>query len=77
MHEWSIVSVGKSMAFECPNCRGKTLSTRSAGVKVCLNCGRIVDKEELLKLLRKLGVSDKTVEDVDSDLTAVEVASVL
>ena len=68
------------MLFECPGCRGKTLSIRSAGVKVCLNCGRIVDKEELLdrsKFLRKLVVGDRTVEDVDSDLTAVEVAGVV
>jgi hypothetical protein len=36
-----------------------------------------VDKEELLKLLRKLGVSDKNVEDVDSNLTSVEEASAL
>ena len=65
------------MAFGCPNCRGKTLSTRSAGVKVCLNCRKIVDKEGILNLLRKLGVGGETIEDVDSDLTAVEVASVL
>jgi len=57
------------MAFECPNCRANTLSTRLVGVKVCLDCGRVVGKEDLLKMLRKLGVSDKTIEYVDSDLS--------
>jgi hypothetical protein len=81
MHESSIASVGERITFECPNyCRGKMLSTSSAGVKACLNCGGIVVKEEphdRSKFLRKLGVSSKTVEDGDSGLTAVEVAGVV
>ena len=60
---------GKPMAYECPNCRTNTLSTRPVDVKVCLNCGKITGKEDLLNLLRKVGVSNKTIKNVDSDLS--------
>ena len=38
---------GAEMAYNCPECKGETLSLRYATAKVCLECGMIFEKEAL------------------------------
>ena len=53
--------------FECPNCNGK-ISRHSVGVRVCQDCGKIHNIDELLNLLRDLGVTEKTIGDIKRNL---------
>ena len=58
------------MAFVCPDCKEETLSPRSAEVKVCLKCGRLVDWQNAIKLLEKMGVQKKVIDIVRNDIVA-------
>jgi len=60
------------MAFMCPECKGETLSPRSAEIKICLRCGRLVDWEKVIGLLEKMGVQKKVISKVRSDIVARE-----
>jgi len=64
--------LGTRMAFECPDCKEKTLSTRLVEVKVCLNCGKIIGSRNVLELLKKIGVQEKAINIVRNDLVARE-----
>jgi Zn-finger protein len=65
------------MAYICPNCKKNRLSSRCAEVKVCLECGNIKDKENLLNLLKNLGFKDKTIELVSSEINEIVVKNIL
>jgi ribosomal protein L37AE/L43A len=52
------------MAYECPNCKDNTLSNRSAEIKVCLKCGKIIDCEDVMNLLEKMSVPKKLIDKV-------------
>ena len=58
------------MAFVCPDCKEETLSPRSAEVKVCLKCGRLVNWQNAIKLLEKMGVQKKVIDIVRNDIVA-------
>ena len=58
------------MAFVCPDCKDETLSPRSAEVKVCLKCGKLVDWQNITKLLEKMGVHEKIIDQVRNDIVA-------
>ena len=58
------------MAFVCPDCKDETLSPRSAEVKVCLKCGKLVDWQNVTKLLEKMGVHEKIIDQVRNDIVA-------
>ncbi len=58
------------MAFVCPDCKEETLSPRSAKVKVCLKCGKLVDWQDVINLLRKIGVQERTINRVRNDIVA-------
>ncbi len=60
------------MAFMCPNCKEETLSPRSAEIKVCLKCGRLVDWQNVIELLEKMGVQKKVIDQVRSDIVTKE-----
>ena len=60
------------MAFMCPECKEETLSPRSAEIKICLRCGRLVDWEKVIGLLEKMGVQKKVISKVRSDIVARE-----
>ena len=53
--------------FECPDCDGK-ISRYSAEVRVCQNCNKIINIDDLLNLLRNLGVNKQTIKKVKADL---------
>jgi len=58
------------MAFVCPDCKEETLSPRSAEIKVCLKCGKLVDWQNVIKLLEKMGVQKKVIDIVRNDIVA-------
>ena len=58
------------MAFVCPGCKEETLSPRSAEIKICLKCGRLVDWQNVIKLLEKMKVQKKVIDKVQSDILA-------
>ena len=60
------------MVFMCPECKEETLSPRSAEIKICLRCGRLVDWEKVIRLLEKMGVQKKVISKVRSDIVARE-----
>jgi len=53
--------------FECPDCNGK-ISRYSAEIRVCQNCKKIINSDDLIRLLRNLGVKEKTINEVGADL---------
>ena len=53
--------------FECPDCNGK-VSRYSAEIRVCQNCKKIINSDDLIKLLRNLGVKEKTINEVGTNL---------
>jgi len=55
------------MLFECPDCHGK-ISRYYAELRVCQDCKRIVNLDDLLRLLRNLGATKQTVRKVHDDL---------
>lgn len=55
------------MLFECPDCHGK-ISRYYAELRVCQECKRIVNLDELLRLLRNLGATEQTIQRVHNDL---------
>ena len=59
------------MAFVCPNCKEEALSPRSAEIKVCLKCGGLVDWQNAIKLLEKMGVQQKVIDTVRSEINRV------
>ena len=65
------------MAFVCPDCKEETLSPRSAEIKVCLKCGRLVDWQNVIKLLEKMKVKKKVIDKVRSDILTKVVANEL
>jgi ribosomal protein L37AE/L43A len=60
------------MAFVCPGCKEETLSPRSAEIKVCLKCGRLVDWQNVIKLLEKMDIPEKIINQVRNDIVAKE-----
>ena len=55
------------MLFECPHCDGK-ISRYYAELRVCQDCKRIVNLDDLLRLLKNLGANEQTVRRVNDDL---------
>jgi len=55
------------MLFECPDCHGK-ISRYYAELRVCQDCKRIVNLDDLLRLLKNLGATEQTVRKVHNDL---------
>jgi ribosomal protein L37AE/L43A len=60
------------MAFVCPGCKEETLSPRSVEIKVCLKCGRLVDWQNVIKLLEKMDINEKIINQVRNDIAAKE-----
>ena len=56
------------MLFECPHCNG-TISRYYAELRVCQDCKYVVNLDDLIKLLKNLGVTDQTVRRVYDNLT--------
>ena len=52
--------------FEC-DCGG-TISQYSAKIRRCKKCNRIMNIEELLKLLRELSINEKTIDEIEASL---------
>jgi hypothetical protein len=55
------------MLFESPECIGK-ISRYYAELRVCQDCKRIVNLENLLRLLRNLGATEQTFRRVYDEL---------
>jgi hypothetical protein len=55
------------MLFECPDCHGK-ISRYYAELRVCQDCKRIVNLDDLLRLLKNVGATEQTVRKVYDDL---------
>lgn len=55
------------MLFECPDCKGK-ISRYYAELRVCQDCKRIVNLEDLLRLLKNVGATEQTIRQVYDDL---------
>jgi hypothetical protein len=55
------------MLFECPHCHGK-ISRYYAELRVCQDCKRIINLDDLLRLLRNLGATEQTVRRVQDNL---------
>jgi hypothetical protein len=53
--------------FECPDCKGK-ISRYYAELRVCQDCRRIINLDDLLRLLRNLGVTEQNVRRVHDKL---------
>ena len=53
--------------FECPDCNGK-ISRYYAELRVCQECKRIVNLDDLLRLLKNVGATEQTVRKVYDDL---------
>jgi hypothetical protein len=56
------------MLFECPNCNGK-ISRYYSELRVCQDCKRIINLDDLLRLLKNLGAAEPTVRRVHEDLS--------
>jgi len=55
------------LLFECPDCNGK-ISRYYAELRVCQECKRIVNLDDLLRLLKNVGATEQTVRKVYDDL---------
>ena len=55
------------MLFKCPDCKGK-ISRYYAELRVCQNCKRVVNLDDLLRLLRNVGATKQTIQRVHDDL---------
>jgi hypothetical protein len=55
------------MLFECPDCKGK-ISRYYAELRVCHDCRRIINLDDLLRLLRNLGVTEQNIRRVHDNL---------
>jgi len=55
------------MLFERPDCKGK-ISRYYAELTVCQDCKRIVNLDDLLRLLRNLGVTEQNIRRVHDNL---------
>ncbi|MCJ7613674.1 hypothetical protein MUO71_02755 [Candidatus Bathyarchaeota archaeon] len=56
------------MLFECLDCKGK-ISRYYAELRVCQDCKRIVNMDDLLRLLKNLGVTDQNIRRVQDNLS--------
>lgn len=52
--------------MECP--KHNAYSTHRAEVRACPKCGRILDAEELYRMLESLGISQDTIEKVKEEI---------
>jgi len=59
------------MAFVCPIWEEETLSPLSAEIKFCLECGRLVDWQNAIKMLEKMGVQKKIIDQAKNDIDRV------
>ena len=64
------------MAFVCPIWEEEPLSPLSAEIKFCLECGRLVDWQNAIKLLEKMGVQKKNIDQVKNDIDRVNKTAV-
>ncbi|MBN1784483.1 MAG: hypothetical protein JW815_01945 [Candidatus Bathyarchaeota archaeon] len=55
------------MLFECPDCKGK-ISRYYAELRVCHDCKRIINLDDLLRLLSNLGVIEQNIRRVHDNL---------
>jgi Fe-S oxidoreductase len=55
------------MLFECPHCHGK-ISRYYAELRVCQDCKKIVNLDDLLRLLRNLGVTEQNIRRIEDNL---------
>ncbi|MCW4034704.1 MAG: hypothetical protein NWF03_05010 [Candidatus Bathyarchaeota archaeon] len=53
--------------FECPHCNGR-ISRYYAELRVCQDCKHVVNLDDLIKLLKNLGVTDQTIQRVYDNL---------
>jgi Zn-finger nucleic acid-binding protein len=54
--------------MQCPRDKVDSAVIR-AEVRVCPKCKRILDADELLRLLKQLGISDELVQRVENEIT--------
>ena len=55
------------MLFECPDCKGK-ISRYYAELRVCQDCKRVINIDDLMRLLKNLGVTEQNVRRVYDNL---------
>ena len=55
------------MLFECPDCKGK-ISRYYAELRVCQDCKKVVNLDDLLRLLKNVGATEQTIRRVQADL---------
>ena len=53
----------KMKMMKCPDC-GRDSALHRATVRVCPECGRVLDAEELFRLLKEVGVSEDTIKQI-------------
>ena len=56
------------MLYECLDCGGK-ISRYYAEMRVCQDCKRIVNIDDLLKFLRELGITEQNIMRIQDNLT--------
>jgi len=61
-------NVGNRKMMKCPKDRIDSAMHR-ATVMVCPKCGRILDADELLRLLKKLGLSNELIKEIKKEMT--------
>ena len=57
--------------FECPDCDGK-ISRYHAAIRVCRNCRKIINSDDLLKLLKDVGLQKQTIDIVQAEIVVHE-----
>jgi len=55
------------MLFECPECDGK-ISRYHAELRVCQDCKKVINLDDLLRLLKNLGVTDQNIRRIRDNL---------
>jgi len=56
--------------MKCPKDKVDS-ATHRATVMVCPKCGRILNADELLRLIKKLGLSREVIEQVKKEITTI------
>jgi transcription initiation factor IIE alpha subunit len=57
--------------LKCP--KHEEYSLHRANVRVCPKCGRILDANELFRLLKELGISDDLIKKIEEEISVREV----
>lgn len=58
---------GFLILFECPHCEG-IISRFYAELRVCQDCKNIINIDDLLRLLKNLGVNEQNVQRIKENL---------